>query len=217
MQVPEDIRDAKPELRILILEDNPFDAELIEDALREGGLVFISKIVDNELGYIKALREFRPDLILSDYDLPRFSGWEALQIKKELTFETPFILVTGAVGEERAIQVLTNGATDYVLKSNLSRLLPSCRQGLKGIVRAPGAKASIATSVLPAEIASEILVSSVACAATLKTPLRIKRVARCLSGRCRVALVVETAKRIDQQRNTPAYSCQVCCYRSDRR
>ncbi len=131
MQVPEDIRDAKPELRILILEDNPFDAELIEDALREGGLVFISKIVDNELGYIKALREFRPDLILSDYDLPRFSGWEALQIKKELTFETPFILVTGAVGEERAIQVLTNGATDYVLKSNLSRLLPSVDRVLK--------------------------------------------------------------------------------------
>ena len=62
----------------------------------------------------KALRDFRPDIILSDYDLPSFSGWEALQIKKKLCPETPFILVTGAIGEERAIEVLTGGATDYV-------------------------------------------------------------------------------------------------------
>jgi len=83
-------------IRVLILEDNPADAELIKYELRQAGFVFISKHVEDKKSYIKALKEFRPDIILSDYELPSMNGWEALQIRKELCPETPFILVTGA-------------------------------------------------------------------------------------------------------------------------
>lgn len=117
-------------LRILIAEDNRFDAELLESDLREAGFVFEAKIVATRPDYIKALGRFCPDLILSDYDLPSFTGSEALRIKKEKCPEVPFILITGAVGEERAIEILTGGATDYVLKNNLSRLVPAVRRAL---------------------------------------------------------------------------------------
>ena len=113
------------DIRILILEDNPADAELLENELLEAGFIFKSQLVKNKQSYVKALREFYPDIILSDYDLPGFSGVEALRIRKDMSPEAPFILVTGAVGEERAIEILTGGATDYVLKKNLSRLLPA--------------------------------------------------------------------------------------------
>jgi PAS domain S-box-containing protein len=122
--------EASKDIRALILEDNRADAELMENELKNNGIVFRSKIVEDRKSYIKAIREFRPDIILSDYDLPAFSGAEALTLKKKLSPETPFILVTGAVGEERAIQLLTGGATDYVLKRNLSRLLPAVTRAL---------------------------------------------------------------------------------------
>jgi PAS domain S-box-containing protein len=122
--------EASKDIRALILEDNRADAELMENELKNNGIVFRSKIVEDRKSYIKAIREFRPDIILSDYDLPAFSGAEALTLKKKLSPETPFILVTGAVGEERAIQMLTGGATDYVLKRNLSRLLPAVTRAL---------------------------------------------------------------------------------------
>ena len=118
------------DIRILILEDNPADAELLENELLEAGFIFKSQLVKNKQSYVKALREFYPDIILSDYDLPGFSGVEALRIRKDMSPEAPFILVTGAVGEERAIEILTGGATDYVLKKNLSRLLPAVSRAL---------------------------------------------------------------------------------------
>ena len=95
------------DIRILILEDNPADAELLENELLEAGFIFKSQLVKNKQSYVKALREFYPDIILSDYDLPGFSGVEALRIRKDMSPEAPFILVTGAVGEERAIEILT--------------------------------------------------------------------------------------------------------------
>lgn len=118
-------------IRVLILEDNPADAELVEYELREAGFTFTPERVADRKSYIKALREFRPDIILSDYDLPSFTGADALQIKRELCPHIPFILVTGAVGEERAIEMLTGGATDYVLKKNLSRLRPAFNRALR--------------------------------------------------------------------------------------
>ncbi len=111
-------------VRVLILEDNPADTELLKRQLRNTRFVLEFRIVDTESGYIKALKEFHPDIILSDYDLPVFDGPDALQLKDELSPETPFILVTRSENEERAIEALTDGATDYVLKNNLSRLLP---------------------------------------------------------------------------------------------
>ncbi len=119
------------ELRILILENVPADAELEEHELRNAGLVFTSKIVDTREAFLEALEEFLPDLILSDYKLPSFDGLAALRIAKEKCPDVPFILVTGKLGEEFAIKKLKEGATDYVLKNNLKRLVPSVNRALE--------------------------------------------------------------------------------------
>lgn len=110
------------ELHILMLEDSSIDAELIERSLKKNNISFISKRVETREDFIKELRDFVPDLILSDFKLPAFDGLEALKIVKNDFPDIPFILVTGALGEERAVEVLKSGASDYVLKENLSRL-----------------------------------------------------------------------------------------------
>ena len=110
------------ELRVLILEDATTDAELIEFELRKAKISFISKRVETEEDFVKELRDFAPDLILSDYSLPSFGGQEALAITLKEAPDVPFILVTGALGEERAVEILRSGATDYLLKDRLSRL-----------------------------------------------------------------------------------------------
>ena len=118
-------------LRILILEDNPADAELVQFELQEAGFVFTPKVVMMEEDYVRELREFSPDLILSDYDLPKYNGAMALAETKRRHPDTPFILVTGAVTEDRAIDILTQGAKDYVLKTRLQqRLVPAVKRAL---------------------------------------------------------------------------------------
>ncbi|MCE5264318.1 MAG: PAS domain S-box protein [Deltaproteobacteria bacterium] len=118
-------------LRILILEDNPADAELVQFELQEASLVFTSKVVMTENEYVEAIRDHCPDLILSDYDLPKYTGALALAEAKKRCPDTPFILVTGAVTEDRAIDILTQGAKDYVLKTRLEqRLVPAVRRAL---------------------------------------------------------------------------------------
>lgn len=124
---------AHEEIRILILEDNPDDAELMEYHLREAGLVFTSRLVDTGRQFRDALVEFSPGIILSDYDLPGFSGSQALRIAKDSCPDVPFILVTGAIGEESAIEILTSGATDYVLKNRMSRLAPAVTRALQEV------------------------------------------------------------------------------------
>jgi PAS domain S-box-containing protein len=119
------------ELRILMLEDSPADAELEEHELRKAGLVFTLKVVDTREAFLKSLDKFFPDIILSDYDLPAFDGLAALRIAKEKCPDVPFILVTGKVGEEFAIEKLKEGATDYVLKGNLKRLVPVIKRALE--------------------------------------------------------------------------------------
>jgi PAS domain S-box-containing protein len=118
-------------LRILILEDNPADAELIQFELEEAGLTAVSKVVMAEEDFVRGLQDFSPDLILSDYDLPTYNGALALAEARRRRPDTPFILVTGAVTEDRAIDILTQGAKDYVLKSRLQqRLGPAVRRAL---------------------------------------------------------------------------------------
>jgi two-component system, cell cycle sensor histidine kinase and response regulator CckA len=118
-------------LRILILEDNPVDAELIQFEMQEGGIIFTSQVVMTEAGFVRELQEFSPDLILSDYDLPRYNGALALAEAKRTCPDTPFILITGAVSEDRAIEILTQGAKDYVLKNRMQqRLVPAIRRAL---------------------------------------------------------------------------------------
>ncbi len=117
-------------VHIIILEDNPVDAELVQYELQEAGFTFTSNVVMTEKDFVRELQEFSPDLILSDYDLPHFNGALALAEAKRICPDTPFILVTGAVGEDRAIEILTQGAKDYVLKSRLQRLAPAVRRAL---------------------------------------------------------------------------------------
>ncbi len=118
-------------LRILILEDNPADAELVQFELEEAGLSFTAKIVMTEKDFIHEIQAYCPDLILSDYDLPKYNGALALAEARRRCPDTPFILVTGAVTEDRAIEILTQGAKDYVLKSRLEqRLVPAVRRAL---------------------------------------------------------------------------------------
>lgn len=112
----------KAVLKILLLEDCAEDAELVQRALRKENIAFISAVVDNREAFIKRLHEFRPDVVLSDHALPQFNSIEALQLFHEHQQNGPFILVTGTVSEEFAVNCLKQGADDYVLKSNLSRL-----------------------------------------------------------------------------------------------
>src|SRR5512141_1984592 len=107
-----------------MLEDNAADAELSKYTLRQGGVQFCISRVETESDYTRELAENPPDLILSDYALPGFDGYAALDIAKQKCPETPFIFVTGTMGEDVAIETLKNGATDYVLKTRLDRLVP---------------------------------------------------------------------------------------------
>lgn len=109
-------------LKILFLEDVEDDAELVSRALKAEGLKFDLYRVDTREDFIKAIRETVFDVILSDHSLPQFNSSEALKLCRRLGINAPFILVTGSVSEEFAIMRLRQGADDYILKSNLSRL-----------------------------------------------------------------------------------------------
>ncbi len=119
------------ELRILILEDIAEHAELVERELRKAQIVFSSRRVMAREAFISALEDFKPGLILADYSLPSFDGMSALAKARELCPEVPFVFVSGAMGEEVAIESLKQGATDYVLKQRLSRLVPAVRRALR--------------------------------------------------------------------------------------
>jgi len=121
------------ELRILILEDNPDDAELMQYNLKTAGIIYTAKHVETGEAFRNSLVKFSPGLILSDYDLPGFNGAQALKMARKLCPEVPFILVTGAIGEEATIEFLTGGATDYVLKNRMSRLAPAVLRALQEV------------------------------------------------------------------------------------
>jgi signal transduction histidine kinase len=124
-------RSVKKDIHILMLEDDAADAELTKFALRKGGLHYSLARVETKEQYLRELGERRPSLILSDYSLPGFNGHDALNIAREQCPETPFIFVTGTMGEEVAIETLKSGATDYVLKTRLSRLMPAVNRALR--------------------------------------------------------------------------------------
>ncbi|HVV70036.1 MAG TPA: histidine kinase [Verrucomicrobiae bacterium] len=121
----------KKDIRILMLEDDAADAELTRYALRKGGLNFSVARVETREDYLRELKEHPPEIILSDYSLPGFNGHDALNLALERCPEIPFIFVTGTMGEEVAIETLKSGATDYVLKTRLSRLLPAVNRALR--------------------------------------------------------------------------------------
>ena len=121
----------RSELRIVFVEDSPWDAELEERELRKGGLQFDSMRVWTREDCVRALKQFKPDLIISDYSLPEMDGLTALKIASEICPNVPFIFVSGTIGEERAIESLKRGATDYVAKDQLKGLMTKVRRALK--------------------------------------------------------------------------------------
>jgi two-component system sensor histidine kinase UhpB len=123
-----------PKLRILIVEDMASDAELMAYELRQANLPFAFRRVDNSADFLREIEQFRPDLILSDFHLPTFNGLAALALAQEKCPEVPFIFVSGAIGEEVAIDSLKRGATDYVLKDRISRLVPAVKRALREAV-----------------------------------------------------------------------------------
>jgi len=118
------------DIRVLIVEDDPADAELIRRELERAGLAVSCRVVGEERAFVRALDEDAPHLILSDHRLPAFDGPAALEIARTRSPEVPFLFVSGAIGEEVAIEMLRRGATDYVLKDSLSRLGPAVRRAL---------------------------------------------------------------------------------------
>ena len=119
------------DLRILLVEDSPDDAALVREALRLGGLQPSLRQVACAAEMAAALAEERWDLVVSDYNLPGFSGTHALQMLREHSPDTPFIVVSGCIGEESAVALMKAGADDYVMKDHLARLSPAVERSLK--------------------------------------------------------------------------------------
>jgi PAS domain S-box-containing protein len=118
-------------LRILLLEDDPTDAALIQELLEADNIACDVTHVQTRADYLSGLEDPATDLILADYKLPSFDGLSALKLAQSLRPSLPFIFVSGTLGEEVAIEALKIGATDYVLKSRLSRLVPSVKRALR--------------------------------------------------------------------------------------
>jgi two-component system sensor histidine kinase UhpB len=112
----------KQHLKILHLEDMPADAEMVERELKKANIQFDKVLVSNKADFIQCLKEFSPDIILSDHSLPSFDSHEALSLVKQLGIKAPFILVTATVSEEYAVNIIKEGAYDYILKDRLQRL-----------------------------------------------------------------------------------------------
>jgi PAS domain S-box-containing protein len=121
-----------PPLRILIVEDSPEDVTLALRALRGLGRPIESETVASAESLREALERFQPDVVLSDFSMPGFSGQQALAQVRDFDPELPFIFVSGTIGEELAIEAMQRGAADYVLKDNLRRLQPAVERALRG-------------------------------------------------------------------------------------
>jgi diguanylate cyclase (GGDEF)-like protein/PAS domain S-box-containing protein len=118
-------------LRVLMVEDSEDDAFLIKWELRRGGYDVTLKRVDTSLHFNKALDMEEWDVVISDYNIPGFNGLAALQLLKDKNIDLPFILVSGAIGEEVAVEAMKAGAQDYIKKDNLSRLIPAVERELR--------------------------------------------------------------------------------------
>ena len=129
-------------LHVLLAEDNEEDARLLLRELRKGGYEVTCERVETPQGFRDALEKKNWDLVLSDYSFPRFSGSEALRIFRESGQDLPFIYVSGAIGEDVAVDAMKSGAHDYVMKNNLARLCPAVERELRDAVERRAARKS---------------------------------------------------------------------------
>ena len=140
-------------LNLLIVEDSANDATLLLAELKRKGKVVEHRRVETKEDYLEALKDNSWDAIISDYVLPQFSGPEALILLRQQQLETPFIMVSGIYGEEEAVRMMKAGASDYLMKGNLSRLAPALEREVmataerRGRKRAEGAMQFLAAIV----------------------------------------------------------------------
>jgi signal transduction histidine kinase len=119
------------ELRVLHVEDNAVDAELVAQALRKGGFAPSIAIAQSEAEFEKQLTLHAPEIVLADYNLPQWNGMEAVKFLQRASLDIPVILVSGALGDVTAVDCIKRGATDYVLKDGLARLPEAIRRALQ--------------------------------------------------------------------------------------
>ena len=119
------------QLKVLLVEDNPADAEIALYELKKAGFDCVARTVYTRASLIRELDTFEPDIVLSDFSLPQFDGLSALQICQTAHPDIPFIFLSGTIGEDRALTTLEKGAADYILKSNVKRLGAAVRRALQ--------------------------------------------------------------------------------------
>src|SRR3989339_1753057 len=122
-------------LRILIVEDSEDDALLELLQIKKGGYTVDYDIVETEEKMKSALNQKTWDIVLSDYAMPHFNGIEALKMVKESGIDIPFIIISGTIGEDVAVEAMKAGAHDYIMKNNLLRLLPAVERELRESAR----------------------------------------------------------------------------------
>jgi len=128
-----DVRGSSTPLRVLLVEDNEDDAAIVVLALQQGGYEVTSRRVETPEATAEALRAQTWDVIISDFHMPRFSAPAALALRRELGVDTPFIIVSGTVGEDEAVETMKAGAIDFVTKGKFARLAPAVARGLREV------------------------------------------------------------------------------------
>ncbi|MCJ7738821.1 MAG: PAS domain S-box protein, partial [Anaerolineae bacterium] len=118
-------------LSILYLEDNDVDVALVRSNLEAEGIELDLQRVETRAEFVAALEKGKFDIILTDYSLPSFDGMSAVKLAAEMCPEVPVIMISGAIGEEIAVEILKSGATDFVLKQRMERLAPAVERALK--------------------------------------------------------------------------------------
>ena len=121
----------KKPVRILIVEDRSDDADLAKHEIRRIFSDCEFQVVETRENFLQALETFRPDVVLSDYTLPRFDGMKALKLTLQHAPLTPFIIWTGSISEDAAVDCVKAGANNYILKDNLKRLGPAILRALE--------------------------------------------------------------------------------------
>jgi PAS domain S-box-containing protein len=134
-------------MKVLILEDEPTDAELVERTLRRGGLDVTVRIASSRASFAAALDASRPDILLTDFRLPDLDGFEVIRLAQAKYPDLPIIVVTGALGDEAAVELIKAGAVDYVLKDRLARLPLAARKAVLASERAAAERARSAAAL----------------------------------------------------------------------
>ena len=119
------------DLRVLIVEDSKIEAKFTANLLKKNGFIVVHDRVETEEEMVKALEEHKWDIVISDYQMPDFDGMRALKVFQRYELYIPFVLVSGKIGEETAVDLMKMGANDYIMKGNTARLVPAIKSHLK--------------------------------------------------------------------------------------